>query len=525
MYSYTFVFLHSSCIINVKNLPTYQSESPMFSTNDSIENSMKAFYRFECSIIGRSERCNRRKNPNSDISSNRSAVAAAAYRSGTSIKDLELGKTFDYRNRLGIFATRIIAPAGAPAWVQCRPTLWNRSQAAETYKNAQLAREILLSLPKQLSLEDCRDLVYEFVELNFVSQGMIADIAIHEPSRNADRGNVHAHVLLTMRSISKEGFGLKVREWNHKLLHTSWRVSWCELVNRYLEKAGLAIRVDHRSRATIDFEKGRHFDYSIDQFFHDETGAWSIERNDIAPEPSFLSDHSEFSVIVDGKPGQRMDVMDSSEQAIDKQDVAYHFQQLDDIDFERIEQTYQGLLNKINSDVSLSIHRKAEVESVILLAEQRLTRIKVLITEPTVQISQDKLELQMRIEESLLLTYSSEFYAKLRGLEDVAHNSVEISERQYTAKNARREYKKYIAEWNRRAVRDAAYSPTSKEFYKNINQLKEKEQKRWSKFNAKAIVNDWPLERIEKERDTLQKNLDFELADSFGLYSELSIGR
>ena len=76
----------------------------------------------------------------------------------------------------------------------------------------------------------------------FVAAGMIADVCYH-----AKRGNPHGHILLTLRDIGPEKFGPKNRSWNNQGQVESWRASWAEIVNRYLEKAGLDVRIDHRS--------------------------------------------------------------------------------------------------------------------------------------------------------------------------------------------------------------------------------------------------------------------------------------
>jgi hypothetical protein len=130
-----------------------------------------------------------------------------------------------------------------------RAQLWNAVEKAEKRKDAQLARDLLLSLPHELTLEQRRELVREFVTSEFVAEGMIADLAIHAPDRGADERNYHAHVLLTMRELAGNGFGLKVREWNATAQLEAWREHWAEAVNHHLGQHGHAARVDHRSLA------------------------------------------------------------------------------------------------------------------------------------------------------------------------------------------------------------------------------------------------------------------------------------
>ncbi len=491
----------------------------MFTLSNSIESSIKAFYRLEVSIIGRGKR------PGSEISTTRSVVGCAAYRSGTRIKDTQLGLTFDYRNRTGIYHTEIIAPPEAPAWVNNRPILWNTVQAAEIRCDAQLAREFLLSLPKELALSDCRDAVREFVELCLVSKGMIADFAIHEPSRHAERGNIHAHIMTTTRSISKDGFGLKDRSWNTSLMLRNWRELWCELVNRYLEKAGLDLRVDHRSRVTIEFEEGRHFDYSIDHWLNDEAEAWFVERNDITVEPVFASDENENAVVVDGKSEQCLGVLESQDNITTQKLDAYLFPKVGDVDFECFGQAFQGLLDQISDSPSSKIDLKTDVERLIFSAEQRFASLRVIVDDLFDHDLKDQLALQMNIEESLFLAFSNEIQAKMLSAEDAARHATQISDCQRKAKKARSECKKYFTEWNRRAVRDDAYIPTNKEFHEKVNRFKSLEEEKWNKFNEKARINAWSSGRIEKEKRFLQEKLDFELDYSFGLYNARSMSR
>jgi len=129
-------------------------------------------------------------------------------------------------------------------------------EASEKRRDAQLCREVEVALPKELSREKQNELVRGFVREQFVSRGMVADVAIHR----GDENNPHAHVLLTTREVSPEGFGRKAREWNGREVLEGWRREWAERANRELERAGLRERIDHRSFASrgIDRELTRH---------------------------------------------------------------------------------------------------------------------------------------------------------------------------------------------------------------------------------------------------------------------------
>lgn len=194
-----------------------------------------AIYRFEAKVIARSH--------------GRSATASAAYRAGESIDDERTGAVFDYTRKRGVLFSEILVPPDTPDWMQDRAQLWNAVERVEKRKDAQLARDLLLSLPHELTHEQRRDLVHEFVLTEFVSQGMIADVAIHAPDRQADERNHHAHILLTMRELIADGFGKKVREWNATEQLEAWRAHWANAVNDHLERNGHDARVDHRSLA------------------------------------------------------------------------------------------------------------------------------------------------------------------------------------------------------------------------------------------------------------------------------------
>jgi len=201
-----------------------------------------------------------------------SAIAAAAYRAGEKIYSEYDGQTSDYTRKKGIVHTEIILPDNAPAEFQDRAVLWNAVEKIEKAKNSQLAREIQLALPVELSHMQNVNLVREYVRKNFTDKGMCADIAIHD---NKD-GNPHAHIMLTMRpfneektwgdkqkkvyNLDKDGnkiydpkkrqykcSKIQTTDWNEQTKAEEWRAAWADTANRYLEMANHAERVDHRS--------------------------------------------------------------------------------------------------------------------------------------------------------------------------------------------------------------------------------------------------------------------------------------
>jgi len=172
-----------------------------------------------------------------------SVAAAAAYRSGSALRDERYGLTHNYTRNRQTAHSEIMSPAGAPAWVHDRETLWNRVEAGERRKDAQLARAIEIGLPVELSDSQSVALLRDYIAQEFVSKGMIADFCI----RRNDPNNPYAHILLTLREATTSGFGPKMRHWNRKSNLIEWRAAWAERANQHLARAGHVVRIDHRT--------------------------------------------------------------------------------------------------------------------------------------------------------------------------------------------------------------------------------------------------------------------------------------
>lgn len=200
-----------------------------------------AIFHFKCKVYGRSTGAN--------------GVKLAAYRAGERLRSELTGRIHNYTRKTEVAFKTILAPDMTIPWVTDRGLLWNTVDNSEVRKDAQLAREIEVALPLALSRDAQIELLTSWIQETFVSQGMVADICLHDKP-----GNPHAHVLLTLRALQPTGFGPKVRKWSDPLLVESWRASWSAAVNRSIEKAGLDIRIDHRSykRQGVDVTPTKH---------------------------------------------------------------------------------------------------------------------------------------------------------------------------------------------------------------------------------------------------------------------------
>ncbi|WP_409161137.1 MobQ family relaxase [Pectobacterium sp. B2J-2] len=173
-----------------------------------------------------------------------SSCRKAAYHNRSRITDDRTGNTYDFSHRSDLFHHQILAPVSAPAHIiESSTALWNEVEKVERQKDGQTARYFDVAIPCELNNEDKIKLVVEYCQKNFVDKGMIADIAFHD----LDGNNPHAHVMLTLKPITADGFGKKERSWNDKKNVILWRESWSALANDYLEAAGTEERIDHRS--------------------------------------------------------------------------------------------------------------------------------------------------------------------------------------------------------------------------------------------------------------------------------------
>jgi Ti-type conjugative transfer relaxase TraA len=238
-----------------------------------------AIYHFSAKVIGRS--------------GGRSAIASAAYRAGERLHDDKLDRDHDYTEKAGVVHREIMLPEGAPTRWADRGTLWNEVEAGEKRRDAQLARDIEISLPRELGKAEAIRLAQDFVREQFVDFGMVADLNVHWTQARDGGEQPHAHVMLSMREVlpGREGheeegaFGKKVVAWNDRALLGEWRERWAELANARLLELGHDIRIDHRS----------YIDQGIDLEPQHKIGPAGVRREDREQDAERAAEHRDIA--------------------------------------------------------------------------------------------------------------------------------------------------------------------------------------------------------------------------------------
>lgn len=228
--------------------------------------------------------------------SGRSVVLSAAYRHCAKMEFEREARTIDYTRKQGLLHEEFVLPANAPEWARSLiadrsvsgavEAFWNKVETFEKRADAQLARDLTIALPLELSAEQNIALVRDFVENHILAKGMVADWVYHE-----NPGNPHIHLMTTLRPLSDESFGSKkvavigedgqpVRTKSGKILYELWagstddfnvlRDGWFERLNHHLALGGIDLKIDGRS-----YEKQG---INLEPTIHLGVGAKAIER-------------------------------------------------------------------------------------------------------------------------------------------------------------------------------------------------------------------------------------------------------
>ena len=224
-------------------------------------------------------------------SQGRSSVAAAAYRLGEKMKDERIGKTFNYSKKSGILDKFFILPNGAKNF-QNTSHFWNEAERSENRKNSVVAREIIINLPYEISDQQRSELVKKFCNEIVANHSVGITAAIHEPCKDGDDRNFHAHILFTTRQITAEGFGKKTREFDDKKqgveVLKNIRKRYEILQNEALKNAGFNdINVDCRSfkeQGIFDKQPSKHLGVEVVNLERRKN------KNKLPDEPEFKSE-------------------------------------------------------------------------------------------------------------------------------------------------------------------------------------------------------------------------------------------
>ena len=230
-------------------------------------------------------------------SSGRTAVASSAYRAGEKLKDERTGLTHDFTRKDGVAHSEIISNLDIEI---DRNELWNLAEKTENRKDARTAREWVIALPDELDPDQRKDLAKDFARSLVDRYGVIADLAIHEPSKGGNDKNHHAHIMPTTRkaeldtdkkltlttktdielsNAKRKSLGMGTTQEDIKQI----RETWADLANKALERAGYREKIDHRSYA--DQNNG------LQATIHEGTKVTQLRRQGIDTEISRFNDN------------------------------------------------------------------------------------------------------------------------------------------------------------------------------------------------------------------------------------------
>lgn len=312
----------------------------------------------------------------------RSAVGSAAYRANEKIKNEFDGRIHNYTNKHDIAYKEIMAPDNAPWWVQSRKKLWNEVEKMEKASNSRLAREITIALPKELTKEQQIELAREYCREALVSQGMIADLCIHDKGD----GNPHAHIMVTTRGFNEHGqwlpksrkeyirdeFGeriqlksgewksrkIDINDWNTTERLKSMREQWAIVANRYLPEE---LHIDHRSYEEQEIDKIG--------MVHMGHGSTALERNGIETEKGNLNrEIQEFNEHIE-QINQEVEKADREISEINQEIEAREIQEQNK-NIEQLDQEVEKADREI-SEINKDIHAREKMSM-----EDRMTAAK-----------------------------------------------------------------------------------------------------------------------------------------------------
>jgi Ti-type conjugative transfer relaxase TraA len=340
----------------------------------------------------------------------RSIVSAAAYRHRARMMDEQAGTSFSYRSSAAeLKHEELTLPDQIPAWLRtaiegknvaaASEAVWNAVDAFETRADAQLARELIIALPEELTRSENIALMREFVRDNLTSKGMIADWVYHDKD-----GNPHIHLMTALRPLTEDGFGpkkvpvlsadgepLRVVTPDRpkgKIVYTlwagdketmkSWKIGWAETANRHLALAGHAIRLDGRSYA----EQG--LDGIAQKHLGPEKAALARKGIEMYFAPAVLARRQQMADRLLADPELLLKQLANERSTFDERDIAkaLHRYVDDPADFANIRAKVMGC------------------DNLVLLRPQQTERQTGEVTEPAVFTTRDILRMEYDMAQS-----------------------------------------------------------------------------------------------------------------------------
>lgn len=280
----------------------------------------------------------------------RSAVAAAAYRHTARMENQREGRVADFTNKPGLAHSEFAIPDDAPDWAlamkdgktpaQSSEAFWNKVEAFETRKDAQLAKEFILALPVELTTEQNIALMRDFVSSDISARGLVADWVYHDAT-----GNPHVHLMTSLRPLTQDGFGGKKiaildehgipqRSKSGQIQYKLWagdktdflelRNAWYASQNKHLELNGHDIRVDGRSYADrgIELEPTPHIGVSAKNI---QRGAEADGRTvDLERIALHQAVRRENALRIEDRPEIVLEAISREKSVFDERDIAKH---------------------------------------------------------------------------------------------------------------------------------------------------------------------------------------------------------
>ncbi|EJC84158.1 Ti-type conjugative transfer relaxase TraA [Rhizobium leguminosarum bv. trifolii WSM2297] len=368
----------------------------------------------------------------------RSIVSAAAYRHRARMIDEQMGTSFSYRGGAAELVHEELAlPDEIPAWLgsaisgqsvaKASEALWNAVDAFETRADAQLARELIIALPEELTRAQNIALVRDFVRDNLTSKGMIADWVYHDKD-----GNPHIHLMTTLRPLTEEGFGPKkvpvpgedgkplrvvtpdrpsgkivYRVWaGDKETMKGWKIAWAETANRHLALAGHEIRLDGRSYA----EQG--LDGIAQKHLGPEKSALAGKGRELYFAPADLARRQEMADRLLAEPELLLKQLGNERSTFDEKDIAkaLHRYVDDPTDFANIRA------------------RLMASDQLVLLKPQEIEAETGKLSEPAVFTTRDMLRIEYDMAQSAQALLKRDGFAVSRKHVDAAIKTVESAD-------------------------------------------------------------------------------------------------